>query len=163
LLQILRVRSGTAIDNEALLRSKGQDPKVYDGYERDTNGNYKLDEDGNKVRLRDAEGFTIPTMDEYNKQAGYTIQEGSNGTIKVHINADKFKDVANTLPHEMFHAIFRELGMKNEFSSRIAEHILGTYDEKGNQIKPPSISKYEAKSFFSKYINAAYAGADKRC
>jgi hypothetical protein len=157
-----RMKVGGKVAHEAELRAKGQDPKIYDGYERDANGEYKLDKDGNKIRLRDAEGFTIPTVDEYNRAAGFTIQSDINNNIKIHINTDKIGEIKNTLPHELFHAVFRELGMKNEFKDRIAEHILGTFDEKGNQIKPPSISKFEAESFFTKYINSAYAGTDKQ-
>jgi GNAT superfamily N-acetyltransferase len=99
-------------------------------------------------------------MQEFDS-AGWTIREDANGKIKVHINTDKLGDLANTLPHEMFHAVFRELGMKSEFKDRINEHILGTFDANGKQIKPPSISKYEAESFFTKYINNAYTGNDK--
>ena len=155
-----RMFAGGAKDNEAVLRARGQDPKIYDGFERDAKGDYILDKDGNKVKLRDAEGYSIPTMAEY-ESAGWTIQEGANGKIKIHINTDKLGDLANTLPHEMFHGIFRELGMKPEFQNRINEHILGTFDANGKQIKPPSISKYEAESFFTKYINNAYTGTDK--
>lgn len=155
-----RMFAGGAKDNEAVLRAKGQDPKVYDGFERDAKGDYVLDKNGNKVKLRDAEGYSIPTMAEY-EAAGWTIQDDANGKIKIHINTDNLGDLANTLPHEMFHGIFRELGMKPEFQNRINEHILGTFDANGKQIKPPSISKYEAKSFFSKYINNAYQGNDK--
>ncbi|CAB5178459.1 hypothetical protein UFOVP157_2 [uncultured Caudovirales phage] len=139
---------------QGLINSKGAGEAEAGGFR------YKLDKDGNKVKLRDSEGYTIPTMEQYNA-AGWTIQEGANGKIKIHINTDKFSQIGNTLPHEMFHGVFRELGMKSEFKDRIQEHILGTFDKDGKQIKPPSISKYEAESFFSKYINNAYTGKDR--
>jgi len=155
-----KFRAGGAAENEAVIKSFGQDPKTYDGFERDASGAYKLDKDGNKIRLRDSEGFTVPTMEQYNA-AGWTVQNDINKNIKVHINTDKLSDLKTSVLHEPWHAIFKELKMRPEFQERLAETILGRYDAQGKQIKPPSIPMSEAEGFFSQYVKNAYTGAER--
>jgi hypothetical protein len=151
-----RWASGDLNTHEAYLIARGQDPKTFDGFERNQDGSYKLDDKGNKVRLLDEQGFEVPTMQQFDGGAGWTMARNSDGAVKIHINTTRYN--SNTVPHELFHAIFREEAMKPEFKNRLARAILGTFDENGKMVGQPTISQAESRAFFENYIKAENKG-----
>jgi hypothetical protein len=151
-----RWTSGDINTHEAYLQARGQDPKTFDGFERNADGSYKLDDKGNQVRLLDEQGFEVPTVKQFDGGAGWTMTRNADGAVKVHINTTRYNP--NTVPHELFHAIFREEAMKPEFKNRLARAILGTFDENGKMVAQPTISQAESKAFFESYIKAENKG-----
>jgi hypothetical protein len=125
-------------EHAANIQSRGFDPATYDGSFIDENGR------------------RLFSMEQFRRAEGFVIDKGKDGKVLLGVNLDNLKK--NTVPHEVFHAIFRTTLMQPEFQRRMTENVLGVFDKDGKMVSPPKVAKDEAIGFFQRYLNALYKG-----
>ena len=139
-----------------LIRAHGEDPETYKGF-KTKDGQPVLDADGNRVRLVDSDGFRIPTIGEFDSANGFVLTKGGKDgkDFKVHLNLASMSKY--TLPHELFHTVFKKMVIEPDFQKRLNNALLGEYDANGNMITAPKISKEDARQFYRTYIEHLYS------
>jgi hypothetical protein len=122
-----------------------------------------LDKDGTILQERNSRRADM-TANEFMANEGGVIRRESDGKVHMYINTDHLANTHSIVPHELFHAIFRETAMKSEFMNRWLTEILGTKDENGVYRKKGSVDINELKTFFNKYIDidSTMQGKDER-
>jgi GNAT superfamily N-acetyltransferase len=119
-----------------------------------------LDREGNTLQQRGSRNADL-TAHEFMSNEGAVIRRESDGKVHMYINTDHLANTKSIVPHELFHAIFRETAMKSEFMGRWLSEILGEKDANGNYTKKGSVDINELKKFFSKYIDIDGSQTDK--
>lgn len=141
---------------------------------RDENGNLTRRGEYLKDKLRaegytDAEGNVLPQRNmavadlsgaEFNAAAGFVCRREQDGKVHMYLNLENV--TRKTIPHEVFHAIFRESPMKKEFMSRWMRELLGSRDAQGNITQKPSVDIEQVRKFFHRYADIDPSVIDKQ-
>jgi hypothetical protein len=89
---------------------------------------------------------------EYWNSDGMVVEKGADGKLNLHINIDKLSQFGNTVPHEVYHAIFRDSKMAPEFVRRLKDNLIGVRDQNGKLLQEGSVSLQQTRQMFRKYI-----------
>jgi GNAT superfamily N-acetyltransferase len=109
-----------------------------------------LSRDGQLLQQRNLHNADMSVID-FSKIKGAVLERKADGKTHLYLNLNRFGD--ETLPHELFHAIFRESPMKNHFIDSLAGKLLGVRNAKGVLEKEPEVDIGQLKAFFRKYID----------
>lgn len=89
---------------------------------------------------------------EYWNSDGMVVEKGADGSLNIHINTSKLGQFGNTVPHEIYHAIFRDSKMAPEFIKRLKDNLIGVRDQNGKLLQEGSVNFAQTRQMFRKYI-----------
>ena len=92
------------------------------------------------------------TTFEYWNSDGMVVEKGADGSLNIHINTAKLGQFGNTVPHEIYHAIFRDSKMAPEFIKRLKDNLIGVRDQSGKLLQEGSVNFAQTRQMFRKYI-----------
>lgn len=116
-----------------------------------------IDKDGTirKSRNMDVE----ETLETFGVSAGWTKRRNSTGQTEIIINLDKFMQKGNreSMPHELFHSIMRDSVFAKDYSDRLIQKLVGTFDPKtGKMLEKAVVEPAQLKKFMQNYINSVH-------
>ena len=116
-----------------------------------------VDKDGTirKSRNLDVE----ETLQSFDASAGWTKRRNSTGQTEIVINLDKFMAKGNreSMPHELFHSVMRDSVFSKDYSDRLLQKLVGTFDpQTGKLLEKAVIDPSQLQKFMEGYINSVH-------
>jgi hypothetical protein len=116
-----------------------------------------IDKDGTirKSRNTDVE----VTKEQFKGSAGWTKRRTATGKTEIVINLDVFMKAGNreSMPHEVFHSIMRDSVFAKDYSNRLIQLLVGTYDPKtGQLLEKAVVQPDQLRKFMHGYINSVH-------
>ena len=116
-----------------------------------------IDKDGTirKSRNPDVE----ETLQSFDASAGWTKRRLSTGQTEIVINLDKFLAKGNreSMPHELYHSVMRDSVFAKDYSDRLIQKLVGTFDPKtGKLLEKAVVDPNQLQKFMEGYINSVH-------
>jgi hypothetical protein len=116
-----------------------------------------IDKDGTirKSRNMDVE----ETLQTFDASAGWVKRRNSTGQTEIFINLDKFMAKGNreTMPHELFHSVMRDSVFAKDYSDRLIQKLVGTFDpQTGKMLEKAVVDPTQLQKFMEGYINSVH-------
>jgi L-amino acid N-acyltransferase YncA len=116
-----------------------------------------IDKDGTirKSRNMDVE----ETLQSFDASAGWTKRRNSTGQTEIYINLDKFMAKGNreSMPHELFHSVMRDSVFAKDYSDRLIQKLVGTFDpQTGKMLEKAVVDPTQLQKFMEGYINSVH-------
>jgi GNAT superfamily N-acetyltransferase len=116
-----------------------------------------IDKDGTirKSRNMDVE----ETLESFDASAGWTKRRNSTGQTEIYINLDKFMAKGNreSMPHELFHSVMRDSVFAKDYSDRLIQKLVGTFDpQTGKLLEKAVVDPTQLQKFMEGYINSVH-------
>lgn len=116
-----------------------------------------IDKDGTirKSRNMDVE----ETLESFDASAGWNKRRNSTGQTEIVINLDKFMAKGNreSMPHELFHSVMRDSVFAKDYSDRLIQKLVGTFDpQTGKMLEKAVVDPTQLQKFMEGYINSVH-------